>query len=39
VAIPIGSFYELESVTAYRVAVPYGDQTLNVSARARVIVL
>jgi hypothetical protein len=38
VAIPIGSFYQLESKKAYRVAIEYGDQKLKVSARSRVIV-
>jgi hypothetical protein len=38
VAIPIGSFYQLESKKAYRVAIEYGDQKLKVSARTRVIV-
>jgi hypothetical protein len=38
VVIPIGSFYQLESKKAYRVALEYGDQTLKVSAQTRVIV-
>jgi len=38
VAIPIGSFYQLESKKAYRVAIEYGDQKLKVSAATRVIV-
>lgn len=38
VAIPIGSFYQLESKKAYRVAIEYGDQRLKVSARTCVIV-
>jgi hypothetical protein len=37
VAIPVGSFYQLESKKAYRVALEYGDQTLKVSAQTRVI--
>lgn len=38
VAIPIGSFYQLESKRTYRVALEYGDQTMKVSAETRVIV-
>jgi hypothetical protein len=38
VVIPIGSFYQLESKKAYRVALDYGDQTLKVSAQTRVTV-
>ena len=38
VAIPIDSFYQLESKKAYRVALEYGDRNLKVSARTRVTV-
>jgi hypothetical protein len=38
VVIPIGTFYQLESKKAYRVAIEYGDQKLKVSARTRIIV-
>jgi hypothetical protein len=37
-AIPIDSFYRLESGRAYWVAIEYGDQDLKVSARTRVTV-
>ena len=38
VAIPIDSFYQLESKRAYRVALEYGNQDLKVSAQTRVTV-
>jgi hypothetical protein len=38
VAIPIGSFYQLESKKTYRVAIEYGDPKLKVSAQTRVVV-
>jgi hypothetical protein len=38
VPIPLDSFYQLQSRTAYRVAIQYGDQDLKVSAETRVTV-
>jgi len=38
VAIPLGDFYRLMSGTAYWVALTYGDRSLKVSSRTRVIV-
>jgi hypothetical protein len=35
-AVPIGTFYHLQSKKTYRVALEYGDQNLKVSARTAV---